>query len=373
MKAKFIFFLLFAFSTVYFAQKKIEVSKENQKFYFPSASFSNHKDFEKNLNHLILKIAPLEINEKTQSFSVDAGNIYLIQKNYQALENFSKNANFPKESLPIKSFAEAMIEDPTQENLFKKIFVENFSRDFNKLNGPSKMAVARQFDEKRLKSYEKMAADFKMQLSKSKSDSITFNEAEKLIGFESRKALDNNVLALVNNIVKDYIMTFFQPFITGPMGVSVVEPKEVNDLPDLSKDYKILFDIGNFSNEDNKETAYKTENSSLVEAGRIMNLHVASGISPENLKIVIVLHGRAVNFLLNNDFYKEKYKIENPNLSLIKQMQSKGVKFIICGQTMVGNGLKLNDLTENIKEAFSAKTALSNYQTQGFVLYQINN
>lgn len=372
MKTKLFFFLFLAFSSINFAQTK-ETKKENQKFYFPSASFSNPKDLEKNLNNLVLEIAPLEINEKTQTFSDGAETIYLLQKNYQGLENYSKNKNFPKESLPFKSFAEAMIADPTQGNQFKKTFTENFSRDFNKMNGPAKTNIAKYFDEKMVSSFQKMANGFIDQLSKKKTDSLSYTDAKKLIAFESQKRVNSAILPLGKNIVKDYIVEFFQPFITGPMWISVVKPKEVNDLPDVSKDYKILFEITNFSTKNTKETAYKTENSSLIEAGRIMNLHVASGISPEKLHIVVVVHGSAIDFLLNNNSYKEKYKVENPNLSLIKQMQSKGVKFVVCGQLMTWDGLTLNDLTENVKEAFSAKTALSNYQTQGFVLYQLND
>ena len=71
--------------------------------------------------------------------------------------------------------------------------------------------------------------------------------------------------------------------------------------------------------------------------------------------------------------YKDKYKVENPNLALIKQMQSKGIKFVVCGQIMTYYGYRLSDLTENVKEAFSAKTALSNYQTQGYVYYKLTD
>ena len=111
----------------------------------------------------------------------------------------------------------------------------------------------------------------------------------------------------------------------------------------------------------------------LREGCRIINLHIASGIPAQKLKVVYVIHGNAVDFLLNDKMYKEKFKIENPNLSLIKQMQSKGVKFIVWGQVMSWEGLKLGDLTENVKEAYSAKTALSNYQTQGYVLYKLTS
>jgi intracellular sulfur oxidation DsrE/DsrF family protein len=154
--------------------------------------------------------------------------------------------------------------------------------------------------------------------------------------------------------------------------MSVVKPAEVNDLPDLSKDYKLLFEIVDFSRKNNVETAFKNENAMLLEAGRIINLHIASGIPADKLKVVFVIHGKAVDVLYNNKMYQEQYKIDNPNLALIKQMQDKGIKFIVCGQLMTWGGLKLSNLTEGIKEAYSAKTAVSNYQNQGYIYAKIH-
>lgn len=372
MKTKLLqsFFLLY--TALLFAQTKVTPPKENQKFYFPASSFSNTKDFDKNLDALIVKISPTEIDEKTQTYSRDAEIFYLMQKNYKGLENYAKSDKFPKESLPLKNFSEAMIADPAMGNQFKKTFAENFAKDFSKLDEPTKTSIANgYFDVKMLGEYQKMAGDFTEQLSKSKTDSISYKDAKKLINFEALKVMTKDILPLGKNVVNGYVLDYFQPYLTGNMWMSVVKPTEVNDLPDLSKEYKLLFEIVDFARKEEKETAFKNENGMLVEAGRIINLHIASGISAEKLKIVFVIHGSAVDFLLKNEMYKAKYKIENPNLSLIKQMQSKGAKFVVCGQIMSWDGLKLSDLTENIKEAFSAKTAVTNYQTQGFILNKI--
>lgn len=372
MKTKILFALFFIYSSLNFAQAKVELQKENQKFYFPASSFKNTKDFQNNLNNLVLKIAPMEIDEKTQKFSKDAGSIYLIQKNFKGLVNYSKNETFPKASLPLKDYAEAIITDPTQGNQFKKIFTDNFSKEFNKLNGPTKTSIANGFfNEQILAESYKSAADFKDQLSKNKSDSISYKDALKLIDFESFSQVSNVILPLGRNVAKDYVHELFQPYIIGNLGMSVFKPLEVNDLPDISKDCKLLFELTNFSGKSDKETAFKSENTALIEAGRIINLHIASGIPAEKLKVVFVLHGGAINILMNDITYKENYKVENPNLSLIKQMQSKGATFVVCGQLMTWMGLKLGDLTENIKEAYSAKTALTNYQSQGYILNTI--
>ena len=373
MKTKLFLSCFLIFSGFLFSQTP-EKSIENQKFYFPTASFSNATVFDKNFKALLNQLSPLEINEKKQEFSRDAEFLYLLQKNYVGLENYAKTEKFPKESLPLKSYAEAMIADPSQGNLFKKTFTENFAKDFKTLDDKTKTAVASgYFDLKMLDEYQKMDADFTQQLSKNKSDSITYKDAKKLLNAESLKLITKAITPLGKEVVKGYVLEYFQPYLTGNLWLSVVKPREVNDLPDPSKEYKLLFEIVNFSRKDNKETAFKDENDLLVEAARIINLHIASGIAPEKLKVVFVIHGGAVRFLFNDKMYREKYKIGNPNLSLIKQMQTKGIRFVVCGQYMTWEGLKLADLTENIYEAYSAKTALSNYQNQGYIFYKLEN
>lgn len=374
MKTKLLLSYFLILSGFLFSQAQKDAAKNDQKFYFPASAFSNTKDFDKNFTVLLNKIAPMEIDEKKQEFSRDAEIVYLMQKNYKGLENYGKNEKFPKESLPLKNYAEAMIADPAQGNLFKKTFTENFAKDFKNLDEKTKTAIGSgYFDLKMIDEYQKMDTDFIEQLSKNKSDSITYKDAKKLLYAESLKLITKTITPLGKEVVKGYVLEYFQPYLTGNLWLSVVKPKEVNDLPDPSKEYKLVFEIVNFSRKDNKETAFQEENSLLVEAARIINLHIASGIAPEKLKAVLVIHGGATKFLFNDLMYKDNFKIANPNLPLIKQMQNKGIKFVVCGQYMTWEGLKLGDLTKNIQEAFSAKTALSNYQNQGYIYYKLEN
>jgi intracellular sulfur oxidation DsrE/DsrF family protein len=373
MKTKLLLFLFLVYSSLNFAQKK-EISKENIKFYFPASSFKNTIDYDKNLSNVVLKIAPMEIDEKNKIYSKNAESFYLIQKDYKGLVNYSTYEKFPKTSLPLKSYAEAMIADPAQGSQFKKTFKDSFFQEFNKMNNPTKTLVANDyFNEKMLDESNKSASNFKEQLSKNKIDSISYNDAIKLIDFESFNNVSKIILPLGKNEAKDYVHEFSQPYLTGNERMSVLKPKDVNDLPDLSKVYKLLFEIDSFSSKETKETAFKSENVLLLEAGRIINLHIASGIPAEKLKVVFVVRGPAIFFLLNDTMYKSKYKVENPNISLIKQMQSKGISFVVCGQTMTWGGYRLSDLTENVKEAVSAKTARSKYESQGYVDYELTN
>jgi predicted peroxiredoxin len=68
---------------------------------------------------------------------------------------------------------------------------------------------------------------------------------------------------------------------------------------------------------------------------------------------------------------KKKYKTDNPNVKLIEEMKKLGVKFIVCGQSMVFTDTKKDDLLPDIKISVTAQTALSSYQLKGYVLFKI--
>jgi|GEM_PF-827434 len=366
MKTKLTILVWALLSTFCFSQSKKATDKEKLKFYFPV----KNDDYGKKLKDLAAQLYPYEINDKEAS-SID--DICIAQKDYPCIITYSKTEKFPKHGFFVKNYAEAMMADASKGEKFKKTFTENFRKDFTSADESAKTMVAgRIFDLQMFTEVEKMRSDFMEELSKRETDSISYDDALKLLSFESYSEITNAIYPLGKDIVKGYVPEYSQPYITGSLWMSVVKPKEVNDIPDTSKEYKLLFELIDFNYKNEKETAYKKENFALTEAGRIINLHVASGIPAEKLKMVFVIHGNAVNILLNNEKYKEKYKIDNPNIALIKQLQSKGAKFVVCGQLMTWAGMKLSDLTEDIKEAYSAKTALTNYQNQGYILEKIS-
>ena len=286
---------------------------------------------------------------------------------------YAANEKFPKLYFPFVSYAKAMKADPNGGDTFRKKFTEEFAKDFkSKPESDRTMSAMYFFDPKIVKELAKQKDEFVEKLTLKKSDSISFKDAGSLLSFELAKQFTEKTLEIGQPIVKGYIPEYSQPFITGSLWASVTKPKEVNDFPDLTKDYKLLFELTDFNWKSDKETAYKNDNSFLVETTRILNLHGGSGIPTDRIKPVYFLHGYAMDILMNNDNYKKKYKADNPNLALIKQLQSKGAKFVVCGQSMTWQGWKLSDFTEDVKEAFSAKTALTSYQKQGYILHKID-
>jgi intracellular sulfur oxidation DsrE/DsrF family protein len=110
-------------------------------------------------------------------------------------------------------------------------------------------------------------------------------------------------------------------------------------------------------------------NSGLIEVVRKINLHVASGIPLKKIFPVVLIHAGALNAITTNKYYKEHYKLDNPNLKVINDLVNLGAKFIACGQAMAFFNIKADDLLPLVKISLTAQTVLSSYQLKGYVLY----
>ena len=85
---------------------------------------------------------------------------------------------------------------------------------------------------------------------------------------------------------------------------------------------------------------------------------------------MIVVHAGALNAITTNQYYKEHYKIDNPNFKLINDLKKIGTEFIACGQAMAFFDIKKEALLPLVKVSLTAQTVLSSYQLKGFVLYK---
>ena len=126
--------------------------------------------------------------------------------------------------------------------------------------------------------------------------------------------------------------------------------------------YKVVFDITKSSDEPNQL------NRQLESVARFINMHALNGVPVENMELAVVIHGGATKDLLNNKTYQGKFSTDNPNLDLEHQLRSKGVKFYLCGQSMVFSGYSKQDLDEPNDLALSAMTMLVILQEQGYRL-----
>jgi intracellular sulfur oxidation DsrE/DsrF family protein len=148
--------------------------------------------------------------------------------------------------------------------------------------------------------------------------------------------------------IKNYGPVFEVPFAT--------------EKPDAKAEYKIIVNI--------TAAAAKPDsiNDDILNTARVMNLHVLGGVAPEKLHVVVVVHNVAGFSVVNNETYQQKFHVDNPNIDLIKTLQAAGVKFIICGQTMMKRNISQQQLLPDIHAATSALTTLTTYQMKGYVM-----
>ncbi|TJY36015.1 DsrE family protein [Pontimicrobium aquaticum] len=129
---------------------------------------------------------------------------------------------------------------------------------------------------------------------------------------------------------------------------------------DTSAEFKVIFDVSQSSADKSVVNKY------IVTAARFLNMHASEGMKKEQLKVAMTIHGGAWQDVLNNEVYKEKYGVDNPNFKLINELTEAGADIIICGQTAGFRGITKDNANPNVKFALSAMTALLQYQSEGY-------
>ena len=137
----------------------------------------------------------------------------------------------------------------------------------------------------------------------------------------------------------------------------VPEHAAIND----STQFKIAFDVA--------DGAKKGEqNNAMNSLARFINMHVAHGIKPENIKLALVVHGGASVDVLSNDEYKKRFNVDNKNASLIKQLLANNTQVFVCGQSATHFKVAPKHLIQGVTMSLSAMTAHAQLQQQGFTL-----
>ena len=132
--------------------------------------------------------------------------------------------------------------------------------------------------------------------------------------------------------------------------------------PDPKLNYKIIVEL--------QENAAKTDslNEYLEAIATLINLHAVEGVPKENIHVVVVLRKMATYAVFGNEMYKEKFKVDNPNLELLKELHDAGTEFYVCGQTMLKRNISESKLVAEAKIASSGLTAISTYQLKGYTM-----
>lgn len=138
------------------------------------------------------------------------------------------------------------------------------------------------------------------------------------------------------------------------------------DQPDFKtnpkKKYKVVFDVYDTPEDPG------SVNRMLNTLARFINMHAHAGVPLKNIKVVGVLHNKASKDALDNEAYRKRYGVDNPNIPLMKALEKAGAELYICGQSISARNINPDRLAPPLKTALSAMTVFVALQEQGYAL-----
>jgi intracellular sulfur oxidation DsrE/DsrF family protein len=368
-----IFFVIIVFVFNSPAQTKPPEEPQTHKYYFPVSLYDDSAALIKAIPALSEKvIADLSEKEK-KNFEKTAG-YYLLAQDYEkvlAVVDSLKKKGDVLSGMEFKSYAIAKVKEKEIPGSFEQTFKQDYTNTYDHLTFRKKVAVAL-FDTSVLNEYNKGYKELTDKFKKDKVDSLSYEDAQSLLDNLSVIMLFKKIYPIISPLISDkkYVQMF--PAIKGYKWAGVVPVQNVDEKLDPNMRYKLLMELTGFAPKGQEATAMKDINAGIGEVARKINLHVAGGVPKEKMDVVIIVHAGALFALMNNEKYKQKYNIDNPNIALIKELQNFGVKFIVCGQAMTFLKLEKEDLLPGIKEAISAQTVLSMYELKGYKMYDVS-
>ena len=160
------------------------------------------------------------------------------------------------------------------------------------------------------------------------------------------------VTALLATTAAAQDMSVFKP---GPVFAQFGPHAPVEGIGEVPGDteFSIAFDVAKPADEGDRNRGFES-------AARFINMHVSHGVPEENIRIAVVVHGKAVNDLLA--------KPDNTSADMVQVMLGEGVRFIVCGQSAAAYGVTQDDLLPGVEMALSAMTAHALLQQRGYTV-----
>lgn len=151
-----------------------------------------------------------------------------------------------------------------------------------------------------------------------------------------------------------------KPIIKGTDGY--IHETGVAVMPENNHIYKAIFDA-------TKKTGNPSDLiTALNMAGSELNILGGNNIPMKNVKFAIIFHGRAIDGILDNEHYKSKFGVDNPNLPVIKELKESGVEMFVCGQQLLFDNIDTKTLCKDVSIASDALIVLMTYQNNGYAL-----
>ncbi|MEO6798644.1 MAG: DsrE family protein [Rhodanobacter sp.] len=132
--------------------------------------------------------------------------------------------------------------------------------------------------------------------------------------------------------------------------------------PDPHATYKAVFSLSHFGDKPTEVSP------SLEHVARAVNLYVNAGVPLSHLKFVAIAAGPATPIVLNDEQYRAKYGVANPNLAVIAQLRKAGVDVAVCAQALAEHHFDYGWQDSHVTLALSGLTTVIDLQQQGYAL-----
>lgn len=148
--------------------------------------------------------------------------------------------------------------------------------------------------------------------------------------------------------------------------VGVVKSKAKALKYDRDLEYKVVIDVTDAVKDSTQIIR------PLLEAARTYNLNIANGVPKRKMTMAIVVHGGAINAVLSEEAYLEKYGVPNPNIEAIRALKKEGVDIYICAQILSFRHVPEDAVFKSVDLAISARTALTTLDLKGYSYINVN-
>jgi len=128
----------------------------------------------------------------------------------------------------------------------------------------------------------------------------------------------------------------------------------------MDLEYKVAYEVSSAASQPDRV------NQSFNTPARFLNMHAQAGIPADKVHVAVVVHGGAVFELLDDEAYRERNGVANPNTALLRELIDNGTPVIVCGQSAASRRLPLDHLIPGVQVALSAMTAFVVLQERGY-------
>jgi intracellular sulfur oxidation DsrE/DsrF family protein len=143
-------------------------------------------------------------------------------------------------------------------------------------------------------------------------------------------------------------------------GYGGVHPRPDLAAPAPGLEYRVIADVFHGSRDSSRVAG------SLQRLARLVNLLSYAGVPPAHVHIVAVIEGPAGFAAFTNAAYQRRFRVDNPNLPLLRELERAGVKLMVCSQALAENGIEDGDIAPGIEITLSALTDFASYGARGY-------